>query len=176
MNDENLRKTAAPTPDSGRLRFLISLAILAIVSLAFAVLFFQVISPFALPLFLAVVFAVMASPVHERLSPRLGGRGWLSALILTVALLLLLLLPTTICFLAAYRRASDALTLMEQAARGPGFLDGLLDRAARLVQLEPSEIRCRPSKASARASNSSFGGLSRWSATPSHLWWTFACS
>ena len=48
----------------------ISLAILAGVSVAFAVLLFQVLRPFALPLFLAAVFAVMATPLHERITER----------------------------------------------------------------------------------------------------------
>ena len=39
------------------------------VASTFAVLFFQVVRPFALPLFLAVVFAVLAFPLHERLPP-----------------------------------------------------------------------------------------------------------
>ncbi len=90
-------------------RPVVSLAVLAGVCVAFAVLFFQVVRPLALPLFLAAVFAILAFPLHERLTARYGGRGGLSALLIVSSLILLLLGPTTAGFVAAYGRASDAI-------------------------------------------------------------------
>lgn len=128
-------------PASERRRSAVSLAVLTGVSISFAVLFFEVVRPFTLPLFLAAVFAVLAMPLHERIAARCGGRGWLSALLIIVALLLMLLGPTTACFLAAYRRAADAVALFERTTREPGFGDHLFDPIARLTQLDPHELR-----------------------------------
>jgi predicted PurR-regulated permease PerM len=109
----------------------------------FAVLFLQVVRPFALPLFLAAVFAVMVMPLHERIAARCGGRGWLSALLITVTLALLLLGPTTAGFLVSCRRAGDAVALLGRAAREPGLHDRLFGRLARLTQSDPEELRTR---------------------------------
>jgi hypothetical protein len=137
-------------PASERRRSAVSLAVLAAASLTFAVLFFQVVRPFALPLFLAAVFAIMAMPLHERFTARCGGRGRLSALLITVALLLLLLGPMTAGFLASYRRAAEL---------------------ARLTQSDPGSFRPGPSRRSAGASNCSSAGRCRPSATPSRSGW-----
>ncbi len=83
--------------------------------------------------FLAVVFAVMAMPLHERLTARSGGQGWLSALVITVALLILLVVPTAVSFLAAYRRAVYAVALLDQMAGEPGIENNLLDRIAQFL-------------------------------------------
>ena len=121
----------------------VSLAVLAGVCVAFAVLFFQVVRPLALPLFLAAVFAILAFPLHERLTARCGGRGGLSALLIVSSLILLLLGPTTAGFVASYGRASDAVARLERPVRMPDEVDDLLDRIAGLSRSDPDELRRR---------------------------------
>ena len=125
----------------------VSLAVLAGVWVAFAVLFLQVVRPLALPLFLAAVFAILARPLHERLTARCGGRGGLSALLIVASLILLLLGPTTAGFVAAYRRASDAVARLERTVPMPDEVDDLLDRIAGLSQSDPDELRRRAAQA-----------------------------
>jgi predicted PurR-regulated permease PerM len=135
-------ETSGSAPERRR-RAAVSLMVLAGVSLAFAVLFYQVMRPFALPLFLAAAFAVLAMPLHERVTAMCGGRGWLSALLISLALLILLLAPTTAGFLASYRRAVDAAALLELTVREPGFDESLFDRVASLTHSDPQELRAR---------------------------------
>src|SRR5512144_2326539 len=83
--------TKSPRSTLGnRVRQAVSLAVLAGVCLAFAALFYQVVRPLALPLFLAAVFAMLAFPLHERLTVHCGGRRWLSALLILLSLLVVL--------------------------------------------------------------------------------------
>lgn len=124
-------------------RPVVSLAVLAGVCVAFAVLFFQVVRPLALPLFLAAVFAILAFPLHERLTARYGGRGGLSALLIVSSLILLLLGPTTAGFVAAYGRASDAVARLERPVQMPDKVDDLLHRIAGLSRSDPDELRLR---------------------------------
>lgn len=137
--------TTGPGPgSSGRPRRpRASLAVLAGVCIAFAALFFQVVRPLALPLFLAAVLAVLASPLHERLTARCGGRGGLSALLIVTALVLGLLGPTTAGFVAAYRRSLDAVARFDRAVRTPNGLDDLLGKVARVSRLDPDDLRGR---------------------------------
>jgi len=74
-------------------RPLIPLLILLGVVLTSVVLFYQVIKSLLWPLFLAAVVALLLHPWHLRLTKGLRGHGWLSSLILTLALLLLLIGP-----------------------------------------------------------------------------------
>jgi predicted PurR-regulated permease PerM len=108
----------------------VALAVLAGVWAAFAVSFFHVVRPLALPLFLTAVFAIPALPPHERLTAWCGRRNGLSALLIVVSLILLLLGPTTAGFVAAYRRASEVLARFEHTGVMPDKVDDLLDRIA----------------------------------------------
>jgi predicted PurR-regulated permease PerM len=56
--------------------------------LVFAFLFYRVVEPMILPLFLAAAFAIMAQPMQNWLVNRLGGRDYLAATLMTVALIL----------------------------------------------------------------------------------------
>lgn len=143
MNRSPLLPDTNRSDPERRRRAAVSLTVLVGVSLAFAMLFFQVIRPFALPLFLAAVVAVMAMPLHERVTTMCGGRAWLSALLISLTLLILLLAPTTAGFLASYRRAVDAATMLELTVREPGFDENLFDRVARLTHSDPQVLRTR---------------------------------
>ena len=119
----------------------IALAVLAGVWVAFAVLFFHVVRPLALPLFLAAVFAILALPAHERLTAWCGRRDWLSALLIVFSLILLLLGPITAGFIASYGRASEILARFEHTVVIPDQVDDLLDRIALLLQRHPDDLR-----------------------------------
>ena len=75
-------------PRSFRKTQIIPFLVLAGVNLAVGVLFFQVVRPLLLPIFLAAVVALLVAPVHDRLAQQVGGRRWLSASAFTVLALL----------------------------------------------------------------------------------------
>src|SRR5262245_49344633 len=83
--------------------------VLALVVAAFAVLFYRVIHPFVLPLFLAATLAMLTFPIQTAVAQRLRGRnGWAAAL-LTLAAILLLLGPLTMAVILGLRELYGAL-------------------------------------------------------------------
>ena len=77
---------------------------------------YQVFASFLLPLFLAGMTAVLFSPLHRRLSKRLGNRRRLAAAITTLVVLLGFLLPSLgIGIMAASETASLLRTLDRDA-------------------------------------------------------------
>jgi predicted PurR-regulated permease PerM len=140
--------TKSPRSTLGsRARQTVSLAVLAGVCLAFAALFYQVVRPLALPLFLAAVFAMLAFPLHERLTVQCRGRGWLSAALILSLLLVMLVVPTIAGFLTSYRRALDAVDLLQRSTRDTSRSDELLNRMARLTRTDPEAIHARMTQA-----------------------------
>jgi len=70
---------------------IVSFVLLVAILLFFAVLFFQVLAEFLLPLFLAVLIAVLFSPIHEAIRRRIGNRDrWAAAISLALVILLIL--------------------------------------------------------------------------------------
>ena len=57
---------------------------------------FQIFRPFISPMVWGIIIAVAIYPGHQGLARALGGRGGLSATLLTLAMLLLLVWPTII--------------------------------------------------------------------------------
>lgn len=72
------------------------------------VLFFHVVQPFLLPLFLAAALALLFRPLHEYCTRRLRGHRHFAALIVTIAVLLLALLPLTGALIVAGRELISA--------------------------------------------------------------------
>jgi predicted PurR-regulated permease PerM len=95
----------------------------ASVALLLAVLF-----PFWKPLLAAAVLAATLSPLHERLSTRLRGRRALAGALLTVALIVLVLVPLAWIVSVAVRETLAGIDFVrgELQSRGPeGFLERL---------------------------------------------------
>lgn len=69
--------------------FVVLLAILAVIGVAF----YRVMADFVLPLFIAAFLVVVFRPMHERIVEQLKGRKRLSALLTTTLVLLIVLLP-----------------------------------------------------------------------------------
>jgi predicted PurR-regulated permease PerM len=146
MDSPTRDEPTSPTSDSlqfatgNRVRKIVSLAVLAGVCLAFAAVFYQLIRPMTLPLFLAAVFAMLAFPQHERLTRYCGGRSWLSALLIPSLLLVVLVVPMIAGFFTSYQRAVDAVDLFQRSAFDPSKSDELLNRVARYTHTDPKFI------------------------------------
>ncbi|MGO8688804.1 MAG: AI-2E family transporter [Thermoguttaceae bacterium] len=80
---------------------IISLVVLVAILALMAVLFFQVMASFLLPVFLAVLLVVMFGPVHRWFVARCKGRDRLAAALTTVAILLIVLTPVLLVFFQA---------------------------------------------------------------------------
>lgn len=89
------------------------LAVLAATVLALGWLFFQMVQPMLLPLFLAGVLAMLVYPWHEKLMLRLKNRDWLSATIFTLLFSALVFVPTGV---GLYFAVTQAIQLVRVGA------------------------------------------------------------
>ncbi len=102
-------------------RYISFMTLLAVIVLL-AILFFRVMAGFFIPLFLAALLVVIFRPLHARLVERCGGRQRIAALLTTIAILLVVLVPFSIlCLLAAFEgqqlvRGLNKATLMKTVA------------------------------------------------------------
>jgi len=81
--------------DLGNMARLVSLAVLTALIVFLGIIFFQVIAPFVLPLFLAGVLAILCQPIFQWFHRRTGGRMHAAAGLTTVLVLSMFLIPVT---------------------------------------------------------------------------------
>lgn len=104
-SDDDGAEATAKRVESDMLRGIprvVSLIMLLAVVLLISVMFFRVMATFLVPLFLAAVLAVVFQPLHDRWVNRLPGRPRLAALVTTVVISLLVLVPTAVLGWRAY--------------------------------------------------------------------------
>jgi len=78
-----------------------SLWLLAGLLLIVGLLFYRTIEPLMMAIFIAIILAVLFDPLHLRLAASLGGRVRTSAILTTIAALLLVLIPVSLTLLMA---------------------------------------------------------------------------
>ena len=89
---------------------------LQLIALAFLLTFcFNVLSPFVTPLVWAGIFAIALFPLHQKLKKFLKGKGTLAAVILTIIVLAVFVLPGV---LFTVRTASEAKSLLSEYRSG----------------------------------------------------------
>ncbi len=119
MPDESApQESQEPAVRGGGFRPWMSLLILAGFVLVLAILFYQVIQPLILPLFMAAVVAMLCQPLHVRLTPVVGGRAWLSALTLTLVVLVAVVGPLSIIAWQGFLELRTALTGLQELGLG----------------------------------------------------------
>ncbi|MBX7073975.1 MAG: AI-2E family transporter [Pirellulales bacterium] len=89
---------------------LVSFVVLAAIIVLFAILFFQVMAQFLLPMFLAVILVVMFRPVHQWFIIKCGGRVRTAALLTTLAILMIVLAPMLTILAFAIGDATSVVT------------------------------------------------------------------
>lgn len=89
---------------SKKLSFYALLGVVALVS----ALFYRVVQPFAVALFIAVVLAVLVEPLFERLTYFLKGHRRLAAALTTLCVVALLIVPTGCVLLMASSQLANA--------------------------------------------------------------------
>ena len=86
----------------------VSLIVLTVLVLLFGVLFFRVMAGFIVPLFLAVLLAVLFRPLHAWIVARSKGYVRSAAFVTTIAVLLIIFIPV---LLLTLRAATEAYSL-----------------------------------------------------------------
>lgn len=120
--------------------------------LVLAIALYKIVQPFLGPLMWAIFIAFLLYPIHVRLSRRLRNRTELSAMILTIAVLLLFLGPLTGLSAAFASQVSDLLkfmqtTLTDQAQSNVldfsnvPWVRELLTRAESLLGIDSAQVR-----------------------------------
>ena len=77
-------------------RELINKSILLVLVLLISVVFLNMIRNFLMPMFMAGLFSAMLSPIHRRLSAKIGGREHLASILVIIAIIFLVLAPLSI--------------------------------------------------------------------------------
>lgn len=95
----NSEPPAAPTGSS--VSRYVSFGLLLGVVVLVAILFYEVMAQFLIPLFLAAVLVVIFRPLHEWIDEKCGGRDKISALLTTAAVLLVVLIPIGVLLVMA---------------------------------------------------------------------------
>lgn len=105
---------------------LVSFGVLLGLVAVFGLLSLRVMSSFLLPLLLAAMLVVIFGPLHRWLRERLGSPEWVAALLTTLFVLLLVLVPL---FMLVARAGGDAMSML-RAPNGlkldPAVLEGLV--------------------------------------------------
>ena len=100
--------TPRPTnPSATILPRVISLIVLVGLVVLFGAMFYQVMAEFLVPLFLAMLITVLASPLFEWLLPRCKNSPRLAALATVSAILAMILVPTVLLSIRAIHEAED---------------------------------------------------------------------
>ena len=82
----------------------ISLIVLVVLVLLFGFLFFEVMAGFLVPLFLAVLLAVLVRPLHRWIKQQLNGRVRAAAALTTLVVLLIVFTPVLLLTLRTIDR------------------------------------------------------------------------
>ncbi len=113
---------------------------------------FNILQPFIGSLLWATLIAFLLSPVNQRLRRALRGRGGAAAILLTLAVTLLVLIPSALLTVVFARQATDLLARLQQAVaryqivkasdllRIP-ILDRLIQWIGRLVPVTADQVR-----------------------------------
>lgn len=89
----------------------------------FTYMSYEVLRPFLLNIFLAIIFTAVLYPGYDRLRRRLGGRRLPAAFIIVIAVLVLVAVPVTVIALLVYSEAATGYNAL--VARLPGIADRL---------------------------------------------------
>ncbi len=111
-----------------RIRVLEIFFLILLVALTYV--FYRVMQPFLLNIFLAVVFASVLFPRFERLSSRLGNRAGLASILMVLMVFVIVAVPVTVIGLLVYSEAVSGYAAVVQN------LPGLSDRLSNITLLD----------------------------------------
>lgn len=101
------------TPAASTLSRVISLVVLVALVVLFGAMFYQVMAEFLVPLFLAMLITVLASPLFEWLLPRCKNSPRLASLATVLIILAMILIPTVLLSIRAIHEAENLIPNVE---------------------------------------------------------------
>jgi predicted PurR-regulated permease PerM len=116
--------------------------VLGVLTVLALVLMAMVIQPFASALFVAAVLAAALSPWYERLAKAIGGRRQTASILVTLAMLLVVVIPLALLTMVVAREVANGVTYVRDTFRSEG-VQGLLNDL-------PSPLRTLAEKVIAR--------------------------
>lgn len=146
------QSATAMRPEGAKVGLWISLTFLAILAVVFAILFYQLVRPVAMPLFFAAVVAMLLEPIHRRIKAWNRLPPWLSAGIVTLASLVILVGPlvgTTYFGATKLHAAVSVFNSAEGGSPGGDSLPGLtreslhrtIEDASGHLGIDPARLR-----------------------------------
>jgi predicted PurR-regulated permease PerM len=121
------------TPKMARI---ISLVVLVVLVLLFGLLFFEVMAGFFVPLFFAVLLAVLFRPLHRWLTARLKGRTRVAAALTTLAVLFIVFTPVLLVTLRTIAEARSIVANNQNLKLDRTMLTRFVDSINRRTGLE----------------------------------------
>jgi predicted PurR-regulated permease PerM len=111
----------------------VSFFVLLAVLLLIGAMSFQVIAQFVVPLFLAAVLVVVFKPLHQWWEAKLPDRPRLAALCTSLAILLLVFVPSVLLGWKAYVEFRELVQFAEDAEQRREVLEALHQRGGRIL-------------------------------------------
>lgn len=110
---------------------LVNRTVLVLVMLAISLLFWWIIKPFLLPIFLAALFAALFTPLYRWFLDRVGQREWLASLITLLTAVVFVFVPFGLVLGAVISQAlglaDSALPWLQQQVMQPGSISARLE-------------------------------------------------
>lgn len=132
------------TPPASLLPRIISLVVLVALVILFGAMFYQVMAEFVVPLFLAMLLTVLASPLFNWLLPRCKNSPRLASLATVFIILAMILVPTVLLGIRAVREAENLFpeanfaTTAQQVARSTAMHMTVSPAVRDLAQVPPN--------------------------------------
>ena len=121
---------------------IVSFVVLLAIVIVVGIVWFEVLSSFVLPLFIAVLLVIMFRPLHEAIVRRLGGRVRLAAAVTTTTILLMVLIPM---MWVLARAATETVSLVSELKHDD--LAGRFANMRRKLGLDGPPKNCRRNSA-----------------------------
>jgi predicted PurR-regulated permease PerM len=118
------------TPAASTLSRVISIVVLVALVVLFGAMFYQVMAEFLVPLFLAMLLTVLASPLFEWLLPRCKNSPRLASLATVFLILAMILLPTVLLSIRAVREADNLFSQADFAGSAKHAASGAAEKFA----------------------------------------------
>jgi predicted PurR-regulated permease PerM len=112
----------------------VSFFVLLAVLLLIGTIFFQVMVQFVVPLFLATVLVVVFKPLHQWLVRHLPGKPKVAALLTTLTILSMVLLPTVLLGAKAYSESRALVDFLEDEQRRQSVVEAVQQRGGKLLE------------------------------------------
>ncbi|MDA1168840.1 MAG: AI-2E family transporter [bacterium] len=108
--------------------------------LAIFILAFYIFQPFLYSLILAIVFATVFEPLHNNILVRTNGRKGLSALLATICVLLVVIVPLSFLGIQIFREATDAYSYLAESNNASDLSHTITGGIQRITAISPFKL------------------------------------